>query len=203
MTFPFHCMQTGIRSEATQGNTLRCRVPLDVGDATMIATLRPQSPCGKARDGCRTMTLPVRRPPLNCRARRACARSAEAADPGLGKRMPKGVVEMPKKRRHRPPGERSELPEMAFSPLLQWACSSGKARRVNRDQRRELPLRGFHGPASLRSRRRWPALCGLVGFRDFCHGFAELPNPPLSVFLVVRTDNDLFGRRVAFGLADL
>ena len=104
MTFPFHCMQTGIRSEATQGNTSRCRVPLDVGDTAMIAALRPKSPCGKARDGCRTMTLPAHLPPLNCRARGACARSAEAADPSLGKRMPGGVFEMPKKRWHRANG---------------------------------------------------------------------------------------------------
>ena len=55
MTFPFHCMWTGTKSEATQGNTLRCRVSLDVGDAAMVAALRPQSPCGKAQDGCRTM----------------------------------------------------------------------------------------------------------------------------------------------------
>ena len=55
MTFPFHCMWTGIGREATQGNTSRCRVPLDVGDAAMVAALRPQSPCGKARYGCRTM----------------------------------------------------------------------------------------------------------------------------------------------------
>ena len=33
MTFPFHCMWTGTKSDATQGNTLRCRVSL------MLATL--------------------------------------------------------------------------------------------------------------------------------------------------------------------
>ena len=55
MTFPFHCMWTGTKSESAQGNTSRRRVSLDVGDAAMVAALRPQSPCGKAQDECRTM----------------------------------------------------------------------------------------------------------------------------------------------------
>ena len=59
MTFPFHCMWTGTKSEATQGNTLRCRVSLNVGDAAMIAALRPKSPCGKAQDECWTMLCQI------------------------------------------------------------------------------------------------------------------------------------------------
>ena len=55
MTFPFHCMWTGTKSEAIQGNTLRCRFSLDVGDAAMVAALWPKSPCGKAQDRCWAM----------------------------------------------------------------------------------------------------------------------------------------------------
>ena len=72
MTFPFHCMWTGTKSEAIQGNTLRCRFSLDVSDAAMVAALWPKSPCGKAQDECQTM-LPARRLLLNCPARGACA----------------------------------------------------------------------------------------------------------------------------------
>ena len=91
---------------------------------------------------------------------------------------------------------------MVFSSC-KWTCPKVKVRKVNRNQHRKLLLRDFHGPASLRSRRCRPALCDLVGFRNCFHGFAELPNPSLSVFFSVRTGNDLFGRRAAFGLADL
>ena len=62
---------------------------------------------------------------------------------------------------------------------------------------------GFHGPTSPQSRRCRPVLCGLVGLRDSCHIFAKFLNPSLSVFFSIRTGNDLFGRRVAFGLTDL
>ena len=192
MTFPFHCMQTGIGSEATQGNTSRCRVSLDVGDAAMVAALRPQSPLRQGAGWMPDHALPSRRPALDCRASGACARSAEAADPSWGKRMPGGVVGMPKKRRHRPPGERNELPETAF-PSCKWTCPKGEVSKVKRNQRREPPPRGFHRPASPRSRRCRPAPCGLVGFRDCCHRFEEPPNPSPSVFLAVRTGNDPLG----------
>ena len=149
MTFPFHCMWTGTKSEATQGNTLRCRVSLDVGDVATIAALWPQSPRGKAQDGCRTM-------PCQLAGRASIAGQGEPAPEALrqrtrvwGKRMLGNVVEMPKKRWHRPPGERNELPETAF-PSRKWTCSSGKASKANRSQRRKPPPRGSHGSASPR-----------------------------------------------------
>ena len=201
MKFPFHCMQTGIGREATQGNTSRCWVPLDVGDAAMVVALRPQSPCGKAQDGCRTM-------PCRFAGHASIAKRGEPAPEALRPRTRVWASGCPghrrnaKKRWHQPPGERNELPETAFSSCKR-TCSSGKVRKANRDQHHEPRPHGFHGPASLRSRRRRPALCGLVGFRGCCRSLSELPNPSLSVFFAVRTGNDPFGRRVAFGLTDL
>ena len=199
-TLPFHCMWTGTKSESAQGNTLRCRVSFILTTA-MIAALWPQSPCSKARDGYRTM-------PCRFADRPSIAGQGEPAPATLrprtrvwGKRMPGASSRCQKSADTGCRASGASCLKWHF-PLARGRVLGG-ARKANRNQRHKPPPLGFHGSASPRSRRRRPALCGLVALRDCCHGFAELLNPQLSVFLAVRTGNDLFGLRVAFGLADL
>ena len=112
--------------------------------------------------------LPARGLLLNFRTRGACARSAEAAGLSWDKRMPGDVVEMPKKRRHRPPGERNGLAEMAFSSLLQWTCFKGGQTGPRPTNCRFAVFMGRlarnHDNAGL-------VLCGLVGFQDCFRSF--------------------------------